>query len=291
MVDDLVDAVVHVQLAVSAVSGQDELRPVFPDFLQTVQVDAQNIPPFTAAGDVGGDIEQHMVAAEENTVILIVKTHVAHGVARGVDAFKPVPAVAQNFAVLHQPGGHKVCGHVAHGGVVVKGADDAVRHALVAEAVGHSGPDAAVKFHQLNAAQDDGIAHVIQGAQIAGMIGVKMGDEHIGVLGAQIQTLHALQQHFQAVRAVEAGVNQKAPYAVRGLDHIAVDVLQGVVGQLDGKGVDVVRNINGHVLPLFRIIILTIIPQLSKSSTRILPDFLAKTGKRQIVVAFYVPVA
>ena len=175
----------------------------------------------------------------------------AHGVAGGVDTFQPVPAVAQGFPVLHQTGGHKVRRHVTHGGIIIKGADDAVWHTLVAEAVGHSGPDAAVKLHQLNAAQNDGKAHVIQRPHIAGVVRVKVGDENVRVLRPEIQTVHARQQHVQAVLAVKAGVDQQVPSAVRGLDHIAVDVLQRVAGQLDGKGVDIIGDVYAHALPQF----------------------------------------
>ena len=76
---------------------------------------------------------------------------------------------------------------------------------------------------------------------VAGVVGVKMGDENVGVVCRQTKLPHSVEQSLAAFRAIKPGVDKQIPAA--GAYNIAVEPLERIVRQNDRKGVYIIRDL------------------------------------------------
>ena len=83
------------------VSGQGHAHVVDADIHQAVYVMPQRVAEVGPGGDVGRDIEQHVVAQEHDLAGLVIEAYVPGGVARGLYYLELVSAVGEHVPVGH----------------------------------------------------------------------------------------------------------------------------------------------------------------------------------------------
>lgn len=76
---------------------------------------------------------------------------------------------------------------------------------------------------------DEPAAEFFESVRIAGVVGVQMGEKHIGILRFKSERCHSAAQRLKALGTVEAAVDEQTALTGSPFDRIAVEPLQRVI--------------------------------------------------------------
>ena len=162
--------------------------------------------------DIGRDVKKYMVTREHQGFLPVKETHVPGGMAGGLYAFKAEFAVVQHVSVVDQPG-MKGLRQILHGGIMKK----YVFKILIGHTVLKSTPTAVFPAETIACAELSIVipthyyaaAHLLKHIGVSAVVGMQMRNEHVRILGVNVQFAHSIKQSMAALRQIEAGVDQK----------------------------------------------------------------------------------
>ena len=247
---------VHTGMEISGgpVGGQGRFYVILPHLLQTAQVTAQGIFQIGPAGDVGGDVEQHMVAGKHDLLLRHPQAQVAGRVARGTEDLQAIAPHLQH--IPRRQAGIAIKARVRRktpAWVRLRGNPEHLRRDA-----GHGEARVFLTLQFKTRAPHDPVPVQVvdedtagRGGHLrqqAGVVRVEVGQKNIGILHAYVQLPQPVEERPAAGLLPEARVDQQA--AVLPADQIAVELTKGVVGQRDGDAVDVAHDFTRHDLRL-----------------------------------------
>ena len=227
------------QAADVPVPGKRQLHRQIPDFHEAFQINAQGIFLVRPPGDVRGDVKKDMVSGKQHLLSGGIEAEMPGCMPRRQEAGQLISAAAEAVTVLQRFRFKGRRGKTASL-VVRKGRfQHPGRHPFPQHAQAHGTPVKLLQRADVGRAHQQAAAQFLQGRRVAGVVRVQMGEEDVGLFRFHLQLFHPPHQVLQALRPVEAGVDQQAPLSRQAADDIAVQPLQRVFRQADREGIQV----------------------------------------------------
>ena len=234
-----------------AVAGEHQGHVQPPDLLQTGEIGGEGVLQIGPPGDVGGDVEEDVIAGHQDLPVRFVEAHVARRVPGGSDAAKPVRPDRERLAVGQGRELDPSLRAVEVPGVVLERPlqllpRETVRDVEVEEA---PKPRLAVVLPLLDDA-GLGLAEVHPGAlggelaDLAEVVGVEVSHEEVGLREIHLQSLEGREHGLAALVAVHPRVDDQGP--LRPAHEVRVEILQRVPGEGDLDPEDVGKDLLYH---------------------------------------------
>ena len=238
------------------VRGQQQLHRQIPHPVQALEIVPQGVRHTGPAADVGGDVEQHVVPAEQPPPLRLVQSQVPRRMARGQETPQPAAPVRQ----LRPVGQGRVQRRVPLPGAGVLGRIAAPEQGRLLRGKAVSlilpvHPPPPLRAHgvlqprQVRAADEDAAAGPDQLRGQARVVAVEVGEEDIRPVRVRADLLKLAGHGLPAGVLAEAGVDQQVPLS---REQVAVEIFQRVPHQRDVQAPQARFDLFRHGLPPFR---------------------------------------